>query len=57
METAHSFFLDYLVILLFLSWHKKRAPKEQREMTQNEMPLWEERKVFGAKIKNMWEGQ
>ena len=36
---------------------RKMAPKEQREKTQSELPLWEQRKVFGAKRKNMWEGQ
>ena len=39
-------------MLLYWSQHKKRAPKEQREMTQSEKPLEEQSKVFGAKIKN-----
>ena len=26
-------------------------------MTYSEIPLLEQRKVFGAKINNMWEGQ
>ena len=31
--------------------------KERREMTKSEMHVLEQRKVFGAKIKNMWHGQ
>ena len=47
---------NYMIVIC-LSRYKKSAPKEQREMTENEMPLREQRKVFGAKIKNMWEGK
>ena len=36
-----------------MSQPKKRAPKEQREMTQGELHLSEQRKMFGAEIENM----
>ena len=35
-----------------ISQHKKRARKEQKEMTQSEKVLVRTKKVFRAKIKN-----
>ena len=40
------------MLLLCLLQNKKRVPKEQREMTQSEKPLREQRNMLGAKIKN-----
>ena len=49
--------LKFLHTLLFMSPHKKKAPKEQREMTQSEKPLREQRKVLGAHQRMKWEGR
>ena len=49
--------------ILFLSQffvfvkHKKRVPKNKEINSNAKRPLWEQRKVFGARMKNIWEEQ